>query len=77
MDKDPKFTFKHLFKRLSTWASILSTSAIGTLGWYFSQPAEVQATIPSSLIALCSWVAFIGTALVPIATSYRQKSLKG
>ena len=78
MDKQPKFTFKHLFKRASTWLAIVSSSAMAVITWFYAQPLEVQQNIPSVVITVCSWFALLGTVIgVPLATSYQQKTFKG
>lgn len=74
--KEPKFDFRDLFKRISTWVGLVTGSAMSVLSWYFTQPPEVQQHIPTTLIAVCSWLSAIGSAVgVPLATSFRQKGV--
>ena len=81
LDKKPspkvvKFDFTGVLKKLSTLASAIVTAAGAVLTWYISQPDYVQETFPKWILATSSTISLLGVVLVPLATSYMQKSFK-
>lgn len=71
-----KFDFRGVLKKLSTLAAALVTTAGGVLTWYISQPPLVQATFPKWVLSSASTISLLGVVLIPLATSYMQKSFK-
>ena len=71
-----KFDFRGVLKKLSTSAAALVTAAGAVLTWYIAQPPYVQETFPKWVLSSASIVSLLGVVLVPLATSYMQKSFK-
>lgn len=68
--------FTNWARRLSTWLAALSASATAAAGAFVLMPAEWRASFPDWAGATCTVVAVASAALIPLATSYRQKSLQ-
>lgn len=67
--------FTNWSKRASTWLAALSASATAAAGAFVLMPAEWRASFPDWAGATCTIVAVASAALIPLATSYRQKAL--
>lgn len=68
-----KFDFSNLFKKISTWLGLVATAAASALAFYSELPALIQAYVPESVLQLLTVLAALA---VPVATSYKQKSLR-
>lgn len=71
-----RFNFNHLFHRLSTWLGILAASAGAAAIAFSTLPDAWQATLPTHVGMVFAWVAVGAAALVPIATSFKQKNME-
>ena len=71
-----RFDFHGVFKKLSTAAAALVTAASAVLTWYISQPDYVQETFPKWVLSVSSTISLLGVVLIPLATSYMQKTFQ-
>lgn len=70
------FNFRHVFKRLSTWATLVGMSLNAAAAWFIAAPSEWKQELPSWVgLGLLLSGLFV-SALVPLATSYSQKNLQ-
>lgn len=71
-----KFSFRNLFKRISTWVAVAGSSASAFLIWYATQVPRVQDAVPDLLVTVAAVLSVAVVIGVPAATSYRQKKLQ-
>lgn len=70
-----RFDFKSLLVRASTWLALLATSATSALAAYALTPERAQNLVPDWVLQGCAATAILSAALVPVATSFKQRSL--
>ena len=70
-----RFTWSNVTKRISTWLGVASASATAAAGAFVLMPEEWRASFPGWAGAGFALVAIVSAALVPVATSYNQRSL--
>lgn len=73
--KKPKFSFENVTKRISTWLATVSASAAAGLAAYAVMPARAQDAFPEWTLTALGICAVGSALLVPLATSFKQKSL--
>ena len=71
-----RFDFDGVLKRLSIWLAVLSASATAALGAYALMPERAQNLFPEWALITLGALAVGSAFLVPVATSFRQKSLQ-
>lgn len=70
-----RFDFRHVLRRLSTLLSALTTAQAGAAAAFIAAPQEWRNALPEWLgLALLAGSMATG-ALVPLATSYKQKGM--
>ena len=70
-----RFDFKQVIVRLSTWLALMATSATGVLAAYALTPDRAQNLVPDWVLQTCAGIALGSAALIPIATSFKQRNL--
>lgn len=70
-----RFDFKQVIVRASTWLALLATSATSGLAAYALTPERAQNLVPDWVLQACAAIAIVSAALVPVATSFKQRGL--
>lgn len=70
-----RFDFKQVISKVSTWLALLATSATSVLAAYALTPDRAQSLVPDWVLQACAGVALGSAALIPIATSFKQRNL--
>jgi hypothetical protein len=73
--KKAKFNLEGVTKRASTWLAAVSASTGAAAAAFMVLPGAWQATFPEWAGQALAFAAVASAGLIPIATSYRQKSL--
>lgn len=71
-----RFQFEGVLRRLSTWLAATSASATAALGAYALMPARVQELFPEWALLVLGVLAVGSAFLIPVATSFKQRSLE-
>lgn len=72
--KPKRLDFSGVTSRLSTWLAGISASATAGLGAYALMPARAQDAFPEWVLATLGALAVLTAVLVPVATSFKQKT---
>lgn len=76
LNEPPKrFDFSAVLKKASTYVAALVASAGTFMGWYISQPPQIQESVPQWAVSLSVTVVMLNVVLTPLATSFKQKNL--
>lgn len=67
--------FTNWTKRISTWLAALAASSTAAAGAFVLMPAEWRESFPGWAGAAFTLTAVLSAAAIPLATSYRQRSL--
>lgn len=70
-----RFNWQNVTRRISTWCGVASASATAAAGAFIVMPPEWRASFPGWAGAAFAAIAIVSAALVPVATSYNQRSL--
>jgi hypothetical protein len=69
-----RFDWQGVAGRASTRLAVVAASATAALGAYAITPERAQLLIPDWLIGGLAAVAIVTAALIPVATSFKQKA---
>lgn len=69
-----RFDWAGVHRRISTWLAIIAASATAGLGAFALMPQRAQDTFPDWTLNLLAYLAVGSAALVPVATSFKQKA---
>lgn len=72
---EKRFDFTKVMRRVSTWLGLASASATSGLAAYALLSEPAQAAFPQWALAGMGLVAVVSAVLIPVATSFKQKSV--
>lgn len=72
-----RWDFRRVLARISTWLGLLTLAQGGAALAYTQAPPEWQAMLPAAVGGWLLVGMMVTGALTPVATSFRQKKLRG
>lgn len=69
-----RFDWTGVHRRISTALAVIAASAAAGLGAFALMPERAQSVFPDWTLQLLAYLAVGAPALIPIATSFKQKA---